>query len=185
MDLYLFRLINNLAGQSAVLDWAGRFFASGLLWAMMFVLLILFARRSRPAEERHEFATVLVAGLAGLGAFVTNTIISWLYFRPRPFVAFPDVHLLIAKDAAEKSFPSDHAAIAFALALAVFLAHRKLGYLFLALATLVALGRVFVGVHFPSDALAGAVVGIFWGAVTSRWGRKLFENLLSAHRRAA
>lgn len=180
MDVSLFRLINNLAGQSTILDLIGRFFASGLIWVILFLLLVIFAARATTKEQRHEFATVLIALFGGLFAYITNYLIGLVHFLPRPFAALTDVHLLIVKEATEKSFPSDHAAFAFAIAIAVFLAHRRWGVVFLALAVLVGLGRIFAGVHYPSDVLVGAIVGGAWAALVCHFGRGTFERLLKA-----
>ncbi len=178
MDIFYFWYINNWAGVFPWWDFFGKFFASGLIWAMVVLLLIVFASRASTKEQRHEFATVLIAVFASLFAYVTNFLISLVYFRPRPFVDLPGVHLLIVKDAAEKSFPSDHAALAFALAIAVLLAHRRWGVVFLVLAMLVALGRIFVGVHYPSDVIVGAIVGGVWASLVCHYGRGTFERLL-------
>jgi undecaprenyl-diphosphatase len=59
----------------------------------------------------------------------------------------------------DPSFPSDHATAAFALAVAVFMYHRRAGWLMLAMAAVVAVGRVAVGTHYPGDVLAGAMLG--------------------------
>lgn len=180
MDLFYFHYLNNWAGVFPWWDAFGKFFASGLIWVMLILLIVLFAFRATRQEQRHEFATILVAVSAGLFAYVTNYLVSLVYFRPRPFVDLVGVHLLITKEATEKSFPSDHAALAFALAVAVFLAHRRWGIVFLVLATLVAIGRVFVGVHYPSDVIVGAVVGSVWASLVCHYGRGGFERLLKA-----
>lgn len=178
MDIVLFRIINNLAGRSTALDLIGAFAASGLIWVMLFFLLGIFAGRRNLREQVHEFATFLIAGFAAVFAYATNFLISLLYFRVRPFAALTGVHQLIIKEATEKSFPSDHAALAFAIAIAVLLAHRKWGIALLVMAVLVALGRVFVGVHYPSDVLAGAIVGGLWAFLLCHYGRGTFERLL-------
>jgi undecaprenyl-diphosphatase len=59
------------------------------------------------------------------------------------------------------SFPSDHAAMFFALASGIWMAHRRLGYLaFCCVMVVVCLPRIILGVHYPSDILGGAVLGI-------------------------
>ena len=79
--------------------------------------------------------------------------------RPRPYVAHPgDVHLFIPASM-DTSFPSDHATAAFAIAVAIFLRSRRAGWIALAMATLVSVGRVVVGTHYPTDVLAGAAIG--------------------------
>jgi undecaprenyl-diphosphatase len=69
-----------------------------------------------------------------------------------------DAHLFIARSA-DTSFPSDHATAGFAIAVAVLLRHRKAGWLALAMAVVMSVARVAVGTHYPSDVLAGAVLG--------------------------
>ena len=66
---------------------------------------------------------------------------------------------LVARSA-DGSFPSDHAAAAVAIAIVLFLTHRRLGAIALLVAGLVCLARVYVGAHYPGDVVAGAAVGI-------------------------
>lgn len=179
MDVFFFRYINQFAGRWPTLDAVGRFCASDLIWLMGFSLIILFALRSHVWEKRHELAIIIAAGVSGVMVLVVNYLISLVYFRLRPFAAFTDVHQLIIKSAAEKSFPSDHASLAFALATVVFCSDRRMGTVFMVLAILIALGRVFVGVHYPMDVLVGAVFGIGTGFVTWRLGRRTFLRCVS------
>jgi undecaprenyl-diphosphatase len=85
-------------------------------------------------------------------------IIRFFYSRERPFseIGFSP---LIGADAFD-SFPSGHAAAFFALATAVFFLNRRAGKWFFALSALIALARVFCGVHWPLDVLAGAIIGV-------------------------
>ncbi len=151
MDISIFRSINNLAGQFFLIDFLGKFLAVGLLWVIGFFLLILAFKKQ---------INLPAAFLSVLLAYGLNSLIGFLLFRPRPFVTLLDTHLLIVKEATEKSFPSNHAALAFALAMSVYLINKKWGWFFLILAGLVGWGRIFVGVHYPSDILAGLGVGI-------------------------
>jgi undecaprenyl-diphosphatase len=101
----------------------------------------------------------VAAGLsAGLALLLASQLAN-LVGRPRPFVDEPStVHLLVAH-AADPGFPSDHATAAFAIAVAILLRSRRWGLLALAMAVALAVGRVAVGVHFPTDVLAGAALG--------------------------
>ncbi len=78
-------------------------------------------------------------------------------------------HLLSAPSP-DPSFPSDHAAVAFAIAFGVFAFSRRVGILFLAAATLISLSRIALGLHYPSDVLAGALVGWVAALLTVRLG---------------
>jgi len=99
-----------------------------------------------------------------------SVIIFWQ--RPRPFVSHgADMVKPITEGlyVDSVSFPSAHTYMAFALATSVFLyGHRRLGTVLFVMAILVALGRVGAGLHYPSDAIAGAVVGIVSGIVAKR-----------------
>jgi undecaprenyl-diphosphatase len=79
--------------------------------------------------------------------------------RVRPFHASSEIHLLIPPPASTYSFPSGHASVAFAIAAALAYGDISLGILGLFMAGLVAFGRVGAGVHYPSDVLAGALLG--------------------------
>jgi undecaprenyl-diphosphatase len=79
--------------------------------------------------------------------------------RPRPFIAHPDTVHLFAKHAADPGFPSDHATAAFAIAVALLLHSRRWGTFALIAATILAITRVAMGIHYPTDVLAGAAIG--------------------------
>jgi len=99
-----------------------------------------------------------------------SVIIFWQ--RQRPFVSHSDVFAKPITDGlyvSSVSFPSAHTYMSFALATSVFLyGHRRLGTALFVLATLVAVGRVGAGLHYPSDAVAGALVGIVSGILAKR-----------------
>jgi len=114
---------------------------------------------ARPyGAPRWKLAATSALGSAAI-ALLANQVIAHVWARPRPFAAHPDaVHLLAARSA-DPSFPSDHAAAAFAIAIAVLAFSRVVGGSLLALAAVIALSRVALGLHYPGDVLAGAVVG--------------------------
>ena len=104
-----------------------------------------------------------ISGLSAAAvAMATNQVISHLWERPRPFAAHPVLTHLLSAPSPDPSFPSDHAAVAFAIAFAVLAFSRRAGIVFLAFATLIGLSRISLGLHYPSDVVAGLVVG--WGA---------------------
>jgi undecaprenyl-diphosphatase len=108
---------------------------------------------------------VAAAGLsAGLGLALAS-LLAQLVDRPRPFVAHPDGVHLFAPHAADAGFPSDHATAAFAIATAILLRDRRWGLPVLVAAIVLAAGRVAIGVHYPTDVLAGAALGAACAAV--------------------
>jgi undecaprenyl-diphosphatase len=154
MDLYIIYSFQSLLGRFPILDGVGVFLAVGLIWveAALLAAFLLFDRR--------RWFAVAVAGLSAVSAWSINQAIGELWFRTRPFAALDGVREIIGKSGLEKSFPSDHAALSAAVAAAVFLVDKRWGSVFVAIAAAVALGRVYVGVHYPTDVIAGASVGV-------------------------
>ena len=128
---------------------------------------------------------LLATGLAVLHA---DSVAKPLVGRHRPFVSFSDVDVT-AKPPPDLSFPSGHAASAFAAAFVMSRVFPELRVGLWVLAALVAFSRVYVRVHYPLDVLVGAVVGVAAAAFAAggtRWncgaGRKEFldhQNLRS------
>jgi membrane-associated phospholipid phosphatase len=95
-----------------------------------------------------------------------SAMLKGAFDRPRPSVVDPAVHPLVAVPKSG-SMPSTHAATAFAAALAVGLVHPRLRWPLLALAALIAVSRVWLGVHYLTDVIVGAALGaaiavVFW-----------------------
>ena len=95
-----------------------------------------------------------------------STLLKGVFDRPRPSVVDPAVHPLVAVPH-NGSMPSTHAASAFAAALAVGFVHPRLRWPLVVLAALIACSRVWLGVHYPTDVIAGAALGaaiayVFW-----------------------
>jgi membrane-associated phospholipid phosphatase len=80
--------------------------------------------------------------------------------------------------AADNSFPSDHAGVAFAIAFAVVAFYRRYGLVLVLGAAAVAIDRIFVGVHYPVDVASSLVIGLGAAVVVTRWGRGLVEWLV-------
>jgi len=157
LDTQLFYALNGLAGQSPLLDGVIVFFATYLAYLLvaLFLALVFFSRYAK----REKWELLLVAGAASIIArFGATELIRFFYHHPRPFAELPGVHALFTDSS--WSFPSGHATFFFALATAVYLYNRKWGIGFFVAATFVAAARVMAGVHYPTDILGGALVGI-------------------------
>lgn len=128
---------------------------SEALFAATLVIVFLAARGRFSDWRRACLAAVLSAGLG----LAVGKVISELVDRARPFVADPHGVHLFSAHAADPGFPSDHATAAFAIAVAILLRKRGWGIVALVAATVLSIGRVALGVHYPSDVLAGAALG--------------------------
>jgi undecaprenyl-diphosphatase len=129
--------------------------ASEALFIAVLAIVFLAARGRHLAWRRAALAAVLSAGLG----LAVAKLISELVDRARPFVADPGGVHLFSQHAADAGFPSDHATAAFAVATAIVLRKRRWGIFALVAAAVLSVGRVALGIHYPSDVLAGAALG--------------------------
>ena len=130
------------------LTYAGSF---GAIWLVLAVAIAGFSWR-RPWLAARVGATILVAeSVSGLAK-------EWIG-RDRPPLVDPEPATLVELPHTS-SFPSGHATVAFACATAIALAVPRLRWPVFVLAALIAFSRVYVGVHYPLDVLAGAFLGV-------------------------
>lgn len=132
----------------------------GAFWIVVTVLLLCFRRTRRVG--------VCCAAALLIDFLAVNCAIKPLVARVRPYVQIPELSILVAPER-EFSFPSGHSASAFACAWALFrTSPRRYGSPALILAALIALSRLYVGVHYPTDVAAGALIGIALAEVALR-----------------
>jgi undecaprenyl-diphosphatase len=157
MDVSVLESINGYAYRHAWYRDVSKLLATDGVLLVVAVMAIVFLAAGRFAS-RDGRRGASAAGFAALLALGVGQIVSSAVDRARPFVTHHDVHLLIhhAKDA---GFPSDHATGSFAIAVALLVRHRAAGTVALVLAALIAVSRVAVGAHYPTDVLAGAALG--------------------------
>ncbi|MFB7664665.1 phosphatase PAP2 family protein [Kitasatospora sp. NPDC056138] len=109
-------------------------------------------------------ARVLASPLIVIAAYVVNSGLKSLVQENRPCQQMPtSVTLETCPVAGDWSFPSNHSVIAFAAATALVFAYRRLGWVAMVFAALMAASRVWVGVHYPHDVAVGALVGVVVG----------------------
>lgn len=144
----------------------------GFLFLAAAFIMLLFR------NTRRAGGTALTAMTFGL--IVTNLTVKPLISRARPWVVLEDFEVLV-KSSDPNSFPSGHtcAAFAFAVAMCVSLPQKWGRAVALAAAVLMGFSRLYVGVHFPSDVLAGAVIGTLCGLIAGWVVPRFLEKLKS------
>ena len=125
------------------------------VWLVVTLIVCVSLRSGRP---------LLAVLCALLLAQILSGPLKDLADRPRPPVRFPDIHALAALPA-NGSFPSGHAMLAAAVAGALWWSSRAAALALAAFALLIGLSRVWLGMHYPSDVLAGFAVGAALGLV--------------------
>jgi undecaprenyl-diphosphatase len=141
----------------------------GTVWV---VFAVLIAWRTR----RAILPVGILAAVCVWGADGISHLLKTATDRPHLYVAMPHLHTLISRPTSD-SFPSSHATTAFAGAVVLSFLLPRLWPLFVAAATLVAFSRLYVGVHYPTDVVAGAAIGAGFAVITlvtkTRFGRRL------------
>ena len=137
----------------------------GLLWIILAVLL--------PLHPKTRRGGLLLAVSLAVTAVLGNLVLKPLVARERPFLALEGLRMLIPPPGGF-SFPSGHAGSSFAAATALCLAFGKRGAWAFLPAGVIAVSRVCLGVHYPSDVVAGALLGLAVTALSARvlrhWG---------------
>ncbi|HEV8295797.1 MAG TPA: phosphatase PAP2 family protein [Acidimicrobiales bacterium] len=167
MDAALYRAVNRFAAHTG---WAHWFFIGMAKYGIGLFAIALLAGwwLGRQASAPDGVVAVWWAGGAALIALGIAQLIGNAVDRGRPYTAMPTAHVLTSRTS-DFSFPSDHATVAGAVAVGLLLAgakfgSRRLGWLTVGLALLLAVSRVYVGVHYPGDVFAGLALG---GAVAA------------------
>ena len=133
----------------------------GWFWILCAVVLLAI-----PKTRKTGYAAVLSLIF---GVIVTNLLLKNIVARPRPFAEIEALIPLIAKPT-DFSFPSGHTTASFAVALVMLrMLPKKIGIPAVVLAALVAFSRLYLGVHYPTDVLAGFVVALV-GSSLAVWG---------------
>jgi undecaprenyl-diphosphatase len=181
LDLTLFRFIN----QTLSFDWLDQITPvltnlDNYLWikiALPLVIFLFFYRKYKRLGVTYFLFLILTISTSD---FVGGKI-KKIVLRPRPFQIAETQTILKAEAKEDRSFYSNHASNNFAAAtyLTAFFPGGQI--YFFAIATTIALTRVHVGVHYPSDIIAGALMGLLWGLIFSRLVKNIYtkknENL--------
>lgn len=123
----------------------------GVFWILIAVVLLII--------KKHRKTGVAVAVALILTLLVGNALLKNVIARDRPCWIDTSVALLIGVPS-DYSFPSGHSMASFAAAVALLHYHKRVGVAALVLAAIIALSRLYLFVHFPTDVIAGTLIGI-------------------------
>ncbi len=162
------------------------YLGKGGIFLILLSAMLLFYRPTR------RFGTAMLLGLT-IGFAVTNLCLKVFIARPRPYVdqdsIFYKFWLTVGQNTeSDKSFPSGHTTAAFGCMTPAFiLGNRRVKFFSLLFAVLMGIARIYLCVHFPSDVLAGMIVGILAGCIAvviaSKLPRKWYKWDLSERKR--
>ncbi len=155
---YVRRHLRSLAGD-LVMPFISALGSGGFIWICAIAAFLY--------TERYRMTGISMAISLLMGLVVGSALLKPLFAKK------PGINLIV-RAPRDSSFPSGHTLTSFAAATSLFLAERELGSAALVLAALIAFSRIYLYVHYPSDVLAGAVLGMGLGymgyKMVDTWG---------------
>jgi undecaprenyl-diphosphatase len=144
---------------------------------VMIVITAVLWFLSRPGGDR-KWKLACGSGFAAAAlSFAIAFVIHHAYDRPRPYESHQIRHPW--SSTTDATFPSDHTTVSFAIAFAVLTFDVAAGVIFLVIAAIIGIGRLFIGAHYPSDVGAGIAVGLVAAGVVVRLLPRLVSWVVS------
>ena len=171
MEIHILDMIQNLRTPigDVVVPLITRLGDAGIIWIILTVLLLII-------PKTRKTGVIMMTALL-VDVLLCNVFIKNLVARTRPFDVNTTVQLLVAKPR-DYSFPSGHTAASFASVTALYLAgEKKMWRAALVLAVLIALSRLYLYVHYPTDVLGGVLAGAISGYLGYRFVRTIFYRI--------
>ena len=164
MNETIFYFFYNLAHRSEIFDKLIIFFAFYFPYIVIILagLFLLFHHDVFKAENPYQVflqkkKEILMVFITSGFAWILAKLLKIFIQVDRPFTELSNIDPLILKT--DFAFPSGHATFFMALAVCIFLLHKKAGYVFMLLALFIGIARIIAGVHFPVDILGGFILG--------------------------
>ncbi len=154
VNISLFRWVNDLGKEYPFLNPTFIFIAEYMVFLLAISVLFIWFTRNK--DNR---VMILCASIAFICAFVIGKVSGLFHSNFQPFVELTDVNKLIHKEK-DNSFPSDHTILFFSYCFSFWLFKRGRSILWVLLAVLVGVSRIWVGVHYPLDVLTGIFISL-------------------------
>ncbi|MQR94317.1 phosphatase PAP2 family protein [Fictibacillus phosphorivorans] len=158
-DYNWFMFINEIVTRYPFIDDFMIVFAEYVQYAFVLLIIMLWWR-----NRNNDRVTAFQVLFAFTLSYSLNRLIELFIYRERPFISHDIVQLV--EHTANSSFPSDHASSAISIAVTLLLVTIRFRYIWCLAAILITFSRVWVGVHYPLDVIAGALNGILIALIT-------------------
>ncbi len=171
-DIFVFNILNGFTGNWFLLDFFFFFCAKILPYLLILPFLYLLLKDHR----KYAFYVGEIFFAAFFVRYALCEAIRHISPRERPLNALEDVNVIIPFTTENASLPSGHVAFFFALSTVAFMRNKKAGSALFFFSFLIALSRVAAGVHWPSDVVIGALVGLASGFIVFKLSQKICKK---------
>ncbi|WP_413785429.1 undecaprenyl-diphosphatase [Cytobacillus sp. IB215316] len=156
----------------SLLDIPMIFISNNVRFVFIFILGVLWFR------DHFGKKIVINSVLSVVITLITNTLIKFFVYKPRPFI-YNRVGILLPSKR-DSSFPSKHTLLVFTVSTSILLYERALGCLMLGLSVLTGISRVWVGHHYLSDVIGSAFIGSLTSMIVDKtsgiYKRFMYKN---------
>ncbi|MDN3019874.1 undecaprenyl-diphosphatase [Paenibacillus sp. BSR1-1] len=162
INIDVFRSINDLGSQFSALNPVVIFMAEYMLFFICFIIVLYWFTRTTK-NRRMVIQSLCACALAE----ILGKAAGQFYSHHQPFAALPHVNKLV-EHAVDNSFPSDHTILFFSIFISIWMVRKKGWWFWLVIPVCIGVSRIWVGVHYPVDVAAGALLGII-SALLIHW----------------
>ncbi|MBU3699884.1 MAG: phosphatase PAP2 family protein [Candidatus Kapabacteria bacterium] len=178
-DIHAFRFINGMMS-NAVLDVVFPFLTTTKNWLPIYVLGIVFMlvrgyRDRSTGGRRLIVCAVMLVLTVAVADQLSHRLLKEVIQRPRPYMVLSDAIQLVGSGGG--SFPSNHAMNSAIIAVILSVFFPRFRSLWWAYAGIIAVSRVYCGVHYPSDVLGGLVIGVAVATLVLHFARRQWPQL--------
>jgi undecaprenyl-diphosphatase len=180
MNEHLFRLINDLGKENTLFNPIVVFIAEYMVIFLAIVVLVFWFTRV------NKNRIMVICGLITFViAEIFGKIAGKIHSNHQPFAELSNVNQLIEK-AVDNSFPSDHTILFFSFCVTFWIFRDARGFIWILLALLVGISRIWVGVHYPADIMVGALISICTAIIVIRVvpNLSIIQKLLGIYEKA-
>src|SRR3989344_3711424 len=168
IDKQITHLINSLLPHNQFFDYFFSFFSlrgnASFIWIVIIILILIFEERKNPGISKRDISFVVTFLICFLTAsIISQIIIKNIVKRARPCAKYIHLYKEYSVDfncPVDYSFPSSHATTAFAAATVISIFDKKRKWLYLFIAILISLSRIYLGFHYFFDIASGAFIGL-------------------------
>lgn len=139
----------------------------GILWISISIVLIL--------TKKYRIIGILTFATLILNTLLGDIILKHIFYRPRPFNMLNGLDIIIHKPISY-SFPSGHTSASFAAALMLGYYIRNYRWCFYVAAILIAISRIYLLVHYPTDVFCGILLGCISFIIVNTFYKKIYED---------